>query len=104
MLKELIFSIAKLIIPFFLISFVSWFFVKLFKIDDLIEKIIAIFLLNWIQIVISLEILSLFNQIKFLNLLLFHFTCALTCLIVAWFKKLNLKINFSEIPAKVKIF
>lgn len=104
MLKELIFSIAKLIIPFFLISFVSWFFVKLFKIDDLIEKIIAIFLLNWIQIVISLEILSLFNQIKFLNLLLFHFTCVLICLIVTWFKKLNLKINFSEIPVKVKNF
>ncbi|MHB8280296.1 MAG: glycosyltransferase family 39 protein, partial [Candidatus Humimicrobiaceae bacterium] len=104
MLRELIYSIAKLIIPFFLICFVSWVFVKLFNINDLIEKIIIIFLLNWIQIVISLEILSLFNQIKLIPLILFHVTCALVCLIIAFFKKLNLKISFRGLWLKIKNF
>lgn len=104
MFKELIISAAKLIIPFFLICFVSWFFIKFFKINDFLEKIIVIFLLNWIQIVISLEILSLFNQIKFFPLFLFHFICALICLIFVWFKKINLKINFRNAFQKIKNF
>ena len=104
MLRELIYSIAKLIIPFFLICFVSWVFVKLFNINDLIEKIIIIFLLNWIQIVISLEILSLFNQIKLIPLILFHVICALVCVLIAWLKKINLGTNFRDIISKIKNF
>ena len=104
MFKELIISTAKLIIPFFLICFVSWFFIKLFKISDFLEKIIVIFLFNWIQIVISLEILSLFNQIKIFPLFLFHFVCALICLIFAWFKKLSFKINFKKTFSNIKNF
>lgn len=104
MLKELIISFARLIIPFVLISFVSWFFIKLFKINDLIEKIIIIFLLNWIQIVISLEILSLFNQIKLIPLILFHAICALVCVLIAWLKKINLRTNLRDIISKIKNF
>jgi len=104
LLKELIISAARIILPFFLISLVSWFFVKSFNINDLIEKIIALFLLNWIQIVISLEVLSLFNQIKILPLLLFHVICALICIFIAWLKKVNLQINFREIVVRIRNF
>lgn len=69
---ELLLNFLKIVPPLLSISFVSFFLTRLFKIDNLIEKILAIFILNCSQIIIIIEILSLFKKVALINLSIIH--------------------------------
>jgi len=95
---ELLFSFLKILIPFFEISFISLFLIRILNIKDFLERILLIFIFNWFQIVVAIEFLSLFKIIGLIPLLVFHFISLLVCLIFLIFKKVNVKINFKKIP------
>lgn len=95
---ELLFSFLKILIPFFAISFISFFLIRILNTKDILEKILLIFLFNWFQIVIAIEFLSLFKIIGLIPLTLFHCVSLLICLIFLFFKKTHIKINFKKIP------
>lgn len=92
-LIQAILSFLKILPPFLLISFVSFFFIKIFKIKSILEKLILFFILNWIQIIISIEILSLFKSVSYWPLMFFYLISAIVCAVISIVKKINLKIN-----------
>ena len=94
---ELLFSFLKILIPFFAISFISFFLIRILNIKDFLEKIILFFLFNWFQIVISIEILSLFKAVSLISLIIFHGSSLIICLIIVLIKKIDIKINFKVI-------
>jgi len=101
---EILLSFLKIIPPLILITFISLFFIKLLKFTDFIENIIIIFLLNWIQIVLSIEILSIFKIVTLYNLIIFYSAICTVCIIISIRKKINYKIDFSYLKLKLKNF
>lgn len=61
-------DLLKLFAPFFILVFSSYFFTKLFKIENFTDKLFGIFLFGWAQIILSVEILSLFKALNLQNL------------------------------------
>lgn len=96
---ELLLSFIKILPPVLLISFTSLFFIKLLKITNFIEKLLILFLFNWIQIIIGIEILSIFKIISYLPLIIFHIISALICLIFFIKKKMRFHLSFFEIKS-----
>jgi len=94
---ELLFSFLKILIPLFAISFISFFLIRILNIKGILEKILLIFLFNWFQIVISIEILSIFKTISLIWLIIFHGSSFIICLILILIKKIDIKINFKVI-------
>lgn len=94
---ELLFSFLKILIPLFAISFISFFLIRILNIKDFLEKIVLFFLFNWFQIVISIEILSLFKAVSLISLIIFHGSSLIICLIIVLIKKIDIKINFKVI-------
>jgi len=90
---EILLSLLKIIPLFILISFTSFFFIRILRISDLIEKILLIFLFNWVQVIIIIEILSLFKKVSFVPLIIFHSLIFIICLIVSIIKKIILGIG-----------
>ena len=90
---QVILSFLKIIPPLLLISFVSFFFIKIFKIKGILGKLILFFIFNWIQIIISIEILSLFKLVSYWPLMFFYLFSAIICAVISIVKKINLKIN-----------
>ena len=102
---SLFISFLKIIYPVLMISFVSFFFIRLLKIEDSLEKIIILFLFNWSQILICIQLLSLFNKVTLISVVIFHFIEILICLIIlAIIKKVNFKINLRIVISKFKYF
>ena len=98
-ISEIILSILKILPPLLLISFVSLFFAKILKINNIIEKVLLIFLLNWVQIILSIQILSIFKIVNNLSLIIIHSIFALVCLIISIFKKISFKFNLKELQS-----
>jgi len=92
-LIQAILSFLKILPPFLLISFVSFFFIKIFKIKSILEKLILFFIFDCIQIIISIEILSLFKSISYWPLMFFYLISVIICAVISIVKKINLKIN-----------
>ena len=102
---EIILSFLKILLPLIPISFVSIFFIKILKFADFIERVLLLFLFNWVQIIVSIEILSLFKSVSLIPLIIFYTILAIVCLIITLKKKINFKFNFSELkPITVNFF
>lgn len=101
---ELLISFLRILLPFLAITFVSFFAIKALKISDFLEKIILLFLFDWFQIVLSIEILSLFKKVSLVNLAIFHLVCVITCIIISIVKKLNLRLNIRNIWTNILNF
>ena len=101
---EIVVSFLKILIPLIPITFISVFFIKILRIDDKLEKIILIFLINWIQILISVQLFSLFKLVSFWPLLIFYLPSSLICLLISIKKKINFRINFGNIWIFLKKF
>lgn len=96
-LIRLIMDILKIIPPLSLISFVSIFFLKILKIEDFLEKIFLLFVFNWVQIIIPIELLSIFRKSNMLNLYVFYTIEVLICIVIALvLKKIPLKISLTS--------
>lgn len=93
---EIILSILKIILPLFLISISSYCIIRFFNIEDYLEKIILIFCFNCFQIVLAIEIFSIFRVVNYYSLLLFHVFVALVLLLLFYKKFItnNFIINF----------
>ncbi len=91
---ELLLNFLKIILPLLSISFVSFFLTRLFKIDNLIEKILAVFLLNCSQIIIIIEILSVFRKVTLINLSIIHSILLVICVIFFIKKRLYTSQNY----------
>ena len=100
----IIFSFIRIIPQFLIISFTSFIIVKSLKIFDFIDKILIIFLLNCAQIIISVEILSLFRAVTALNLIIFYISTCAIGLLLAFLKKINIKIDFRKFKYIVSNF
>jgi len=100
---ELFLNFLKIIFPLLSISFVSIFLTRLFKIKNPIEKILAIFTFNCGQIIIIIEILSLFKKVTLINLSIIHSILLIICGVIFIIKKLHASENHSNISIK-KIF
>ena len=94
---EILLSILKIIPLFILISFTSFFFIRILRISDLIEKILLIFLFNWVQVIIIIEILSLFKKVSLIPLIIFHSSIFLICLVISIIKKISYKLSYSKL-------
>jgi len=101
---ETIISFLKLIIPFCLISFVSLFLIKVLKIEDILDKIILLFLFNWCQIILNIEILSIFKIINSHTLLLAHLFWFFIALFFSIKNKFNYKIRIRIIKSRLTDF
>ena len=101
---ETIISFLKLIIPFCLISFVSLFLIKVLKIEDILDKIILLFLFNWCQIILNIEILSIFKIINSHTLLLAHLFWFSVVLFFSIKNKFNYKIRIGIIKSRLTDF
>lgn len=97
---ELLLNFLKIIPPLLSISFVSIFLTKLFRINNLIEKILAIFILNCSQIIIVIEILSLFRKVTLINLSIIHSVLLIICVVLFIKKRLHASQNHSNISIK----
>jgi hypothetical protein len=86
-------NLLKIILPLFLVSFSSFIFIKLLKISDFLEKILVIFLLNWSQILICVQFLSLINKVSLIPLIICHLAIAAVCLVFILIRKINIRIN-----------
>lgn len=91
---EIILSFLKILIPFFLISFISLFLIKILRISDFIEKVLLLFLFNWFQIILIIEILSLFKKVSFIPLIISYSLIAIICLIISITRKISYKVRF----------
>lgn len=101
---EILKNILEILPSILIISFTSFLILKLFKITDFIEKIILLFLLNFCQIILTIEILSLFKRV---TITFIYFTILLIfiiCLTVALFKKISFRIDISCIKIKLLNF
>ena len=94
---EILLSLLKIIPLFILISFTSFFFIRILRISDLIEKILLIFLFNWVQVIIIIEILSLFKKVSFIPLIIFHSSIFIVCLIVSIIKRISYKLSYNKL-------
>lgn len=94
---EALISFLKIIIPLILISFISYFFITIIKINYLAEKIIFLFLFNWFQIIISIEFLSLFRKVTPVYLIIFHLITAIICVIFIIIKKIKFRVEINNI-------
>jgi len=101
---RLIIDSLKIIPPLVLISFVSFFFIRLLKINDFLEKIILIFVFNWVQVILPFELLSIFKALNILNIYIFYLCEVTICVIFIIIKKIPLKINSFEIRQSFKNF
>jgi hypothetical protein len=101
---KLIIDSLRIIAPIILISFVSLFFVKLLKINDFLEKVILVFIFNWVQVILPIEILSIFKAANVLSIYIFYSLEAVICIIFIIIKKMHFKINFLEIRQSFKNF
>ena len=97
---ELLLNFLKIIPPLLSISFVSFFLTRLFKINNLIEKLLAIFILNCSQIIIVIEILSLFRKVTLLNLSIIHSVLLIICVILFIKRRMYTSQNHSNISIK----
>ena len=98
---EIIKSILKIIPSILIISFTSFLLLKLFKIKDFIEKIILLFLLNFCQIILVIEILSFFKRVTVAFIYFTIFIIFITCLTVALLKKISFRIKISCLKIKL---
>ena len=101
---KIIIDFLKILPPLILISFVSLFFIRLLNIKDFLEKIILIFTFNWVQIIIPIELLSIFKILTLLNIYIFYGAVALICLIFFIIKKIPIKVRLFEIKQSFKNF
>ena len=97
-------NLLKIILPLFLVSFSSFIFIKLLKINDFLEKLLVIFLLNCAQILICIQFLSLINKVSLIPLLICHSVIAVVCLVFILIKKINIKINLKVFFQKFVFF
>ena len=89
---ELILSFLILLLPILCISFTSYFFTKILKIQDFLEKLLIIFLLDWVQILLIVEFLSLFKSISLLTMVVGTTIPTIVCAVI--FFKMKIKVNF----------
>ena len=89
----IIINLLKIILPLFLVTFSSFIFIKLLKINDFLEKMLLIFLLNCAQILICIYFLSLINKVSLIPLIICHLAISSGCLLLAFIRKINVKIN-----------
>ena len=97
-------DLLKLFAPFFILVFSSYFFTKLFKIENLIDRLFGIFLFGWAQIILSVEILSLFKALNLQNLYFAHSIFLVILVLLCLIKRKNLKINFKLIWTGIRSF
>ncbi len=90
-------SILKVILPLAIVSFNSIFIIKIIKLSGLIERILLIFILNWCQVLASIQILSLFKAVTLRNVIILHFVSFIVCLILSIIKKVRFEIDFRKI-------
>jgi hypothetical protein len=102
--SEILISLLKVIPLFILISFTSFFLIKLLGISDLIEKILLIFLINWVQVIIIIEILSLFKKVSFMPLIIFHLSIFIVSLILSNIKKISYKLSYKNLKQNLMNF
>jgi len=96
-LAEILLDIVKILLPLAVISFVSLFISKTFEIKNISDKFLALFLLNWGQIVISIQILSIFSVTNIWALSIFHMLSLFACILIASIKKISFKLDFHGI-------
>ena len=101
---EISIDLLKLSVPFFILIFSSYLFTKLFKIENLIDKLFGIFLFGWAQIILSIEILSLFKALDLQNLYFAHSIFLVISVLLCLLKRKKLKINFKLIWNSIRSF
>ena len=101
---EILLSFLKILIPFILISYSSLFITRILKISDFLEKILIIFVLNWVQILICIQLFSVFNIVSFFPIIIFHLVTFFIVLIISKLKNINFKINLKSIFLKFYYF
>lgn len=97
-------NFAQIIPPLILISFVSLFFIRVLKIYDLLEKIILVFVFNWVQVILPIELFSIFKAVNILYIYIFYSFEVLICIIFIIKKRIPLNIKFLEIKQSFKNF
>lgn len=101
---EILLSFLKILIPFILISYSSLFITRIIKISDFLEKILIIFILNWVQILICIQLFSIFNKVSLFPIAIFHAVTFFIVLIISRLKKINFKINLKSVFLKFYYF
>ena len=98
---DVLLNFFKILAPLILISFISLFIINILKITDFIEKILLVYILNWFQVVLVIEILSLFNKASLWPLIIFHSAVALIFILISIKNKISHRININKLK---KIF
>ena len=88
-------DLLKLLTPILIVFFSSCLFLKKLEVNNFIDKLLAVFLFGWAQIILSIEVLSLLKAITFTNLYIVHSLFLLVSAALYLFSKKHLKISFS---------
>jgi len=97
-------DLLKLFAPFFILVFSSYFFTKSFKIENFTDKLFGVFLFGWAQIILSVEILSIFKALNLQNLYFIHAIFLVISVLLCVIKRKKLKINFKLIQTGIRSF
>ena len=88
-------DLLKLLLPILIVFFSSCLFLKKLEVNNFIDKLLAVFLFGWAQIILAIEVLSLFKAITFTNLYIVHSLFLLVSAALYLFSKKHLKIDCS---------
>ncbi len=104
MVLELLASFLKITPILLIIVFSSYLIVRIFKIEDELDGLLAVFLITWAQIILSLEIFSIFSFIYKLPLTLFYIAILLVLIFIVRYKKMDITFDFKGFIKKFSNF
>ncbi len=92
---SILIDLLKLLPPILIVFFSSCLFLKQFDAKHFTDRLLALFLLGWAQIILSTEVLSLFRALNFINLYIAHSLFLLISAALYLFYKKHTKININ---------